>query len=145
MVLVGSGGERYREALVAARPSWLSRVIAPGPLPAAIVAEYIMACDLMIQPYPDGASSRRTTLMAPLASGVPVLTTLGALSEPFWAGGPVATAPAERLAETAVGLLDDPAVLRRLGRDGRRLYDEQFTIDRTLDILLRRCSPTAVV
>jgi len=82
--------------------------------------------------------------MASLANGVPVLTTLGPLSEPVWADGSVATAPAERLAEAAVGLLDRPAVLQELGRAGRRLYDERFAIGRTIDVLLQEAPRSAV-
>ena len=43
------------------------------------------ACDLLVQPYPDGISSRRTSAMAGLALGVPVVTTTGHLTEPLWA------------------------------------------------------------
>ena len=143
-VLLGSGGERWRDELVADGPHWSARVVALGPLPAPAVAEYLLTCDLMIQPYPDGASTRRTTLMASLANGVPVLTTLGPLSESVWADGSVATAPAERLAEAAVGLLDRPAVLQELGRAGRRLYDERFAIGRTIDVLLQEAPRSAV-
>ena len=144
VVLLGSGGERWRDELVADGPHWSPRVVALGPLPAPAVAEYLLTCDLMIQPYPDGASTRRTTLMASLANGVPVLTTLGPLSEPVWADGSVATAPAERLAEVAVELLDRPAVLLELGRAGRRLYDGRFAIGRTIDILLQEAPGSAV-
>ena len=34
-------------------------IIAPGSLSAPLIAEYLRACDLVIQPYPDGASGRR--------------------------------------------------------------------------------------
>src|SRR5512135_1070561 len=61
------------------RTDWTARVITPGPLPAPAIAEYLRACDLVLQPYPDGASGRRTTLMTALANGVPVVTTLGVL------------------------------------------------------------------
>ena len=57
------------------RADWSDRVVAPGSLPAAAVTEYLRACDLVIQPYPDGVSSRRGTAMAALANGVPVVTT----------------------------------------------------------------------
>jgi glycosyltransferase involved in cell wall biosynthesis len=118
---------------------WHARVIAPGPLPAPAIAEYLRACDLMIQPYPDGASGRRTTLMAALANGVPVVTTIGALSEPVWLDGAVATAPAgdpEGLARLALDLLDRPERRTELGRAGRRLYEDRFAVRHTVATLL---------
>ena len=135
-VLVGAGGERWRDELITVWPHLSSRIVALGTLPAPAVAKYLMACDLMIQPYPDGASSRRTTLMAPISNGVPVLTTLGPLSESVWSEGSVAVAPAGQMAEAAIWLLDHPAELRELGKAGRQLYDERFTIGRTIAILL---------
>jgi hypothetical protein len=62
-------------------------------------------CELMIQHHPDWVSTRRTTWMAPLVIGIPVLTTLGPSSETVWADGSMATASAEQLAEAAVELL----------------------------------------
>ena len=39
------------------------------------VSVHLSACDLMIQPYPDGISARRTSAMAALAHERPVVTT----------------------------------------------------------------------
>ncbi len=39
----------------------------------------------MIQPYPDGISSRRTSAMAGLALGLPIVSTSGHLTETIWA------------------------------------------------------------
>lgn len=136
VLLLGAGSERWHAKLSTDHPG---RVTATGPLPAGAVAEYLRACDLVIQPYPDGASSRRTTLMAALANGVPVVTTLGALSEPVWSGGAVAAVPAgdpDRLAGVALELLDRPGRLAELGAAGRRLYEEHFAIGRTVAALL---------
>ena len=77
--------------------------------------------------------------MAALANGVPVVTTLGHLSEPIWTGGPVAAVPAGdpgRLAALAVELLDHPDRLAELGAAGRRIYEKQFSIQRTVAALL---------
>ena len=49
------------------------------------LAQHVRACDVLVQPYPDGISSRRTSAMAGLALGVPVVTTTGHLTEPLWA------------------------------------------------------------
>ncbi len=140
VLLLGAGGDRWRRDLIGERADWSERVVAPGSLPAPVIAEYLRACDLVIQPYPDGISSRRTTVMAALANGVPVVTTIGPLSEPLWTDGPVAAAGPEdiaRLADLAGSLLDQPTTRLELGRAGRKLYEERFAIGRTVDILLR--------
>jgi glycosyltransferase involved in cell wall biosynthesis len=136
VLLLGAGGDRWREELTRGRPTWADRVTAPGRLSGEAVVEYLRACDLVVQPYPDGASSRRTSLMAPLANGVPVLTTLGPCSEPVWSAGSVAVAPAGRLADAALELLDHPARLVELGEAGRALYDHSFSLRRTVAELL---------
>jgi glycosyltransferase involved in cell wall biosynthesis len=139
ILLIGAGGDRWREELTGGRADWSDRVIAPGSLPAAAVAEYLRACDFMIQPYPDGVSSRRTTVMAALANEVPVATTIGVLSEPIWEDGTVAVAEAgdaNRLARLAEELLDSPDRLAELGRAGRRMYEERFALRHTIATLL---------
>jgi glycosyltransferase involved in cell wall biosynthesis len=139
VLLLGAGGDRCRGELADGRADWPARVIAPGPLPAPALAEYLRACDLVLQPYPDGASGRRTTLMAALANGVPVVTTIGVLSEPIWADGAVAVAPAgdpDRLARLVLDLLDHPDRLAELGRAGQRLYEDRFAVRHTIAALL---------
>ena len=46
--------------------------------------EEVSATDLLLQPYLDGVSGRRTTTISALEHGVPVVTTFGRLSEPYW-------------------------------------------------------------
>jgi glycosyltransferase involved in cell wall biosynthesis len=131
VLLLGAGGDRWRDELAGAGRDWHDRVIAPGPLLAPLIAEYLRASDLVIQPYPDGASSRRGSLMAALANGVPVVTMIGALSEPVWSEGVVAIAPAsgpDRITQLALELLDCPERRAELGRAGRRLYEERFAL-----------------
>jgi glycosyltransferase involved in cell wall biosynthesis len=139
VLLLGIGGDQWWGELADGQADWSARVIAPGPLPAPVITEYLRACDLVLLPYHDGASGRRTTLMATLANGVPAVTTIGANSEPFWADGAVAAAPAgdsDRLARLALDLLDRPDRLAELGRAGRRLYEDRFAIRHTVAALL---------
>jgi len=139
VLLLGAGGDRWRGELADRRTDWPARVIAPGPLPAPVIAEYLRACDLVLQPYPDGASGRRGTLMAALANGVPVVTTIGVLSESVWADGAVAAALAgdpDRLARLALDLLDRPDHLAELGQAGRRLYEDRFALRHTIAALI---------
>ena len=58
-------------------PQLAARIHATGTLSPQALADHIGACDLLVQPYPDGISSRRTSAMAGLALGIPVVTTTG--------------------------------------------------------------------
>jgi glycosyltransferase involved in cell wall biosynthesis len=52
---------------------------------------------VLLQPYVDGVSGRRTTTISALEHGIPVATTFGALSEPFWKDSrAVAVVPSEK-------------------------------------------------
>ncbi|QDV66353.1 hypothetical protein Poly24_00370 [Rosistilla carotiformis] len=60
------------------------KVIATGRLPDVDAAGAISTMDLMINPFTDGVSTRRGSVIAALQNSVPVLTTFGAVSEPLW-------------------------------------------------------------
>ena len=133
VLLVGGGGEEFARTL----PSDVrDRVDATGRLPGADAAAALRACDLLVQPYPDGVTTRRTSVMAALTTSVPVLTTAGPLTEPVWAQtsavalAPVGDVPA--LVEMATSLASDPAARVALGARGRDLYDERFALDVTI-------------
>jgi glycosyltransferase involved in cell wall biosynthesis len=84
VLLMGKGSEQFRITFSQRHPQYGHRITAAGSLTDAALAAHVAACDLLIQPYPDGISSRRTTAMAGLHLGVPIVTTSGALTEPFW-------------------------------------------------------------
>jgi glycosyltransferase involved in cell wall biosynthesis len=139
VLLLGNGGDRWRLELAGERTEWLGRIISPGFLSTAAIGDYLQSCDLMVQPYPDGVSCRRTTVMAALANGVAVLTTFGMLSEPIWKEGSVALFPANDVSgivELAGELLDSPGRRAELVRAGRRLYEDRFAIGHTVAALL---------
>lgn len=142
-LLIGRASEHYRARLIGRCPRLEGRLLAVGGLSERDVSAHLSACDLMLQPYPDGITTRRTSAMAPLSHGVPVVTTSGHLTEPLWAAsGAVALAPAAepaRLAAIAAGLLNDEAARMRLGASGRALYAERFDVRHTVEAL-RRCA-----
>jgi glycosyltransferase involved in cell wall biosynthesis len=140
VVFIGRGSAPFRDRLAAAHPALAPRMFATGGLPDAAVSAHLRACDLLLQPFPDGISSRRTTAMAGLANGVPVVTNLGPLSESFWGGGAVAvtlTPDAAAVARLASGLLTDPAARAELGRRGAELYRTTFALEHTIAKLRR--------
>ncbi|HKG90854.1 MAG TPA: glycosyltransferase [Gemmatimonadaceae bacterium] len=138
-VLLGRGGPEARAAVLAGDASLAPRLHATGGLPAADVSAHLTACDMALQPYPDGVSSRRTSVMAVLSHGVPVVTTSGVLTEPLWTdSGAVIATPAgddPALADAVAALVADPAERSRLSRAGRAFYEAHFDWDRIVSEL----------
>jgi glycosyltransferase involved in cell wall biosynthesis len=141
-LLVGRDSARFARSLEERHPRVRGRLVATGALPVEEIAPHLAACDLLVQPYPDGASSRRTSLAAGLALGVPTVTTTGALSEPFWeSSGAVGLARAgdhAGVVAAAEALLADPQARRRMGDRSARLYRECFSLERTITTLRRK-------
>jgi glycosyltransferase involved in cell wall biosynthesis len=136
VLLMGIGGQEFRAAFLTWHPEYADRITATGRLTDSDLAANVAACDVLVQPYPDGVSSRRTTAMAGLHLGVPVVTTTGPLTEEFWE-----TSSAVRLSRvgdwgTFVGhvaqLLRDPGERARQAAGGRRFYDAMFDVGRTI-------------
>jgi glycosyltransferase involved in cell wall biosynthesis len=139
LLLLGSGSLAYRDGLRERHPEWAGRVHATGYLPAHQLSDHIAACDLFAQPYPDGITSRRTTAMACLSQGRPVVTTAGPSTETLWTeSGAVALASvADRVGfVTAVErLLEDPRKRASLGARGQALYLRSFDVGHIVESL----------
>jgi glycosyltransferase involved in cell wall biosynthesis len=135
-LLVGRGSEEFARELAQAA-SFGDRVVAADNLEPEDVASHLLACDVLVQPYPDGVSSRRTSVMAGLALGVPVATNEGWLSEPVWreSRGVELVRSLDDLADATEGLLRDPARARSFSANGRALYTARFSLNRTVDVL----------
>lgn len=139
LLLLGAGSERFREALVERCPSWSARVHAAGYLSASDLGAHIAACDLFIQPYPDGITSRRTSAMACLSRGRPVVTTSGHLTEPLWAETRaveiVEVGDSAAFAASVVNLLVHVHARAELGARGQQVYAERFSVTRIVNAL----------
>lgn len=86
VLCTGAGSDRFVQRLQADEPALRRRVSATGRASSREIAVHIQACDVLLQPYPDGVTTRRTSVMAALANGRPVVTTEGRLTEPIWRG-----------------------------------------------------------
>ncbi|MCY1016818.1 glycosyltransferase family 4 protein [Pyxidicoccus sp. MSG2] len=140
-LLLGRGSRAFGEALGARHPELAGRWVTRDSLAPEDVVAHLAACDVLVQPYPDGVSARRTTTMAGLALGRPLVTNTGHLTEPMWRGlGAVelveGTAP-EPLVAATERLLSDVAARTALGERAARVYRERFALERTLEALLR--------
>ena len=140
-LLLGRGSRAFGEALGVRYPELAGRWVTRDSLAPEDVVAHLAACDVLVQPYPDGVSARRTTTMAGLALGRPLVTNTGHLTEPMWRGlGAVAlvegTAP-QPLVQATERLLSDVAERTALGERAARVYRERFALERTVEALLR--------
>jgi hypothetical protein len=143
VLLLGRGGKEFRADLIGEHPELAGRIVAPGEQSLEELSHHVSACDVMLQPFPDGVSSRRTSVMVALSHGRPVVTTFGHLSEPFWADcGAVVLVPATEptaLADATASLIAAPIRLLDLSARARDLYAERFDLAHTIE---RLRSPT---
>jgi glycosyltransferase involved in cell wall biosynthesis len=103
----------------------------PGHLDADALSLHLRASDLVLLPFTDGLSTRRTTLMAALAHGVPVLGVRGVNTDRLLMAHPEAVAltsagDPRAFATAAVALTRDREARRRLSEAGLTLYAEHF-------------------
>jgi glycosyltransferase involved in cell wall biosynthesis len=118
-------------------------VHSPGYLDEEPVARLLSAADIFLAPYGDGVSTRRTTVMAALQHELPVVGTVGPLTDDVLRGSAaLRLIPLDRpeLFSGAVSeLATDAAERRALGRAGRELYESRFDwpvlVRRLLDVL----------
>ena len=141
ILLIGRHSDATASDLAARHPYLANRLHATGALTAEQVSVHIHACDVMLQPYPDGVSTRRTTAMAALAHDRALVTTSGSLTEAFWALDHAAilvpAADPAALASAAAALLADPMRRAQLGSRAADLYRSRFDVSHTVKTLRR--------
>lgn len=138
-VLFGRGSDVAARLAARDWPTLAGRLHGAGSMSPAAVSRHLAACDVMVQPYPDGITGRRTSAMAALAHGRPVVTTLGLLTEPLWRrSAGVRLAPADNpfaLAAEVATILRDPDELARLSAEARATYESCFDLRHTIAAL----------
>ncbi len=139
VLLLGKDGEQFADKLKASAPEVQNRITAAGVLANEQLSAYLAACDLMLQPFPDGLSSRRTSLMNALAHGLPVVSNYGHLTEELWeqsaavAVGATGTGP--DLADICTRLSVDHQERKKLAATGNELYRSRFDWPNVLNLL----------
>ncbi len=135
-MLLGNGSRRFARELARAHPQLNGRVMAMDGVSNGELAAHLAACDMLVQPYPDGVTGRRTSLIAGLALGLPIVTTNGPLTETLWEKSEAvvlaAASSSTALVDAAEALLADGARRAMLGARAAALYRNQFAIEHTL-------------
>ncbi len=132
----GSAGERERASIEQTMPlngleedevNWT------GQLPHCEVSGLLSVCDVVMLPFVDGVSTRRTSAVTALQHGLPLLTTRGTPQEPWFVHGKnVYLVPAgdrHGLVHGLIELARRPELRAGLGEGARTLYKARFAWD----------------
>jgi glycosyltransferase involved in cell wall biosynthesis len=145
VVCLGRGSDQFAAGLDARESVLAGRITGTGALDGQGIADVLRACDVIVQPYPDGVTTRRTSVMAAVACGAATVTSRGFLTEPVWdASGAVrlaAASDAPAHATACARLLSDEPDRRALAARAAEAYDLHFSMERTLDTLLSEGAP----
>lgn len=140
VTLLGRGGTEFALGFDQRHPTLAARVTATGDLTPDAISDRLRECDLLVQPFIDGISTRRTSAMAGIANGVPVVSNLGEWSEPMWSGvecvgiAPKPDTHAITFAAEAVLALSGER-RNEMGRAAALLYRQRFSLDNTIRTL----------
>ena len=81
VLCTGAGSDDFVASMLGSYPAFHGRLFGTGRLSARDVSVNLQACDVIVQPYPDGVTMRCTSVMAVLANARAVVTSDGALTE----------------------------------------------------------------
>jgi glycosyltransferase involved in cell wall biosynthesis len=107
------------------------RLSQPGYQSPAALAERLAATDIFLDPFVDGVSTRRTTVMAALQHGLPIVGTDGDLTDRLLRSSSralqlVPVARRDLFADKALRLASHPGERDTLGQAARQLYADHF-------------------
>jgi glycosyltransferase involved in cell wall biosynthesis len=138
VLLIGRDSDGFRKSLLVDRSDDAARVRATGRLEPSGVAEAIRAADVLVMPFAEGVSTRRTSVMAGLSLARAVVTTEGWATESLWRRERcVGLCPndADAIGREVLRLLHDDVERTRLGERARQVYEGRFTLGHVLDRL----------
>ena len=137
MICTGAGSESFAQSMRVAYPALRGRITGTGRAAASDISVRLQACDLLVQPYPDGVTTRRTSVMAALSNGRAVVTSDGPLTENVWREtGCVRLAHSlDGLVGAARDLLADASGRTTLALRAAATYASTFDLRHTIDAL----------
>jgi glycosyltransferase involved in cell wall biosynthesis len=139
VLLLGRGSESFLEELAGSDAVMRNRITALDGVSSNVASASLAACDLVVQPYQDGISTRRGSAMAALAMGVPIVTNEGFLSEPLWRESGVVRLVSGNSPESFVDAVEDllyaDDLRAALSSASRAFYRAHFAVERTLSKL----------
>lgn len=146
-IFIGRNSESFCQRIKKRFPELALRVQTAGELDETAISAHIQSCDLLFQPYPDGVSTTRTSMMACLHQGVPVITTEGPMTEQIWHDSQaVSLSPWENpdvCISKTLELCGSKAERSELASRGQMLYQNSFSADQQIRLLLEEPFPPA--
>jgi glycosyltransferase involved in cell wall biosynthesis len=142
ILLLGRGGAEFADRIHNADPRLADAIVAPGHQSPEDISLHLQAADVALQPYPDGADTRRTSLMACLANAVPTVTTHGRFTDERLLDAVICRGPDDppELGALAAALRGElgsqPVAVEALRRRTRETYLARFAVERTVERLL---------
>ena len=138
-LFAGRGSAAFKSRFVDRTPSIAHRVHTIETGCPTTLSAHLAACDVLVQPYPDGVTTRRASLMASLALGKAIITNSGSLTEPLWEESAAVSllhgVSPEAMASAVRELLDSEAGMSELGARAAALYADRFSLRHTLKVL----------
>lgn len=109
-------------------------VLMPGFMPPEHLSAWLQMTDIFLMPHIGGLSAKRSTLMAAMQHGLPVVGTAGPMTDGLWSGVNsvtlVAGSSPHDFADAVVGLQKNEALRKQHGLANRLYFDTHFTADR---------------
>jgi glycosyltransferase involved in cell wall biosynthesis len=138
-LFAGRGNAQFKERFLSRHASLTQRVRAIETDCDKALSAHLAACDVMVQPYPDGVTTRRSSLMASLALGKAIVTNSGHLTESLWQKSAAVTLVpdlrARAMGDAVRELLGSEPRRIQLGDRAAALYAESFAFCHTLQAL----------
>jgi len=142
VLFLGAGSDAFAAGLCDTVPALRGRIFASGALGSDDLADQLAACDVLLQPYEDGVTTRRGSIIAALALGSAVVTTGGPMTEALWRdSGAVVLAPdgdLDTFVKDAFALGLDVPRRTEMGSRARDLYARTFALEHTVAALKQR-------
>jgi glycosyltransferase involved in cell wall biosynthesis len=142
VLCTGAGSDDFVASMLGSYPAFHGRLFGTGRLSARDVSVNLQACDVIVQPYPDGVTTRRTSVMAALANARAVVTSDGALTESVWRDSACVSLATSTgaLVEATRDLLANAPSRAALEARASAAYEARFDLRHTIEALIGRHS-----
>lgn len=136
---LGRESEDFCKHLKREFPEVANRISYTGELNPEALSIHIQACDILFQPYPEGVTTKRSSLMVGLAHGKPIVTSYGKKTEDIWKKSEILllgqwNSPGS-MYQLLDRLLNDKDLKIRLSENARKFYRENFSLEQTVKVI----------
>jgi len=141
ILLLGKNGDFFLKQIESKNPELIGKIVALGAQTLDEISSEISACDVMVQPYAGGISTRNGSLMAVLSHGIPCVANRGHVTDPEWDEWGIVDLVEEDdhlgMVEKVKVLLNDPILRAERRKDILIHYDRFFSLRRSVETFLQ--------